>query len=235
MRCIICKKHIPLGKNKCPYCGRTIEEAKKEKNAIDDDMNDRIYQIDEAYGLNVDFVRMSTEKLEKFFGDIYERFEKDESINKLIQEDFEKLLNHVENIDKELQNRYPVRDELVNKVKSGQSVILDLLNNYNPPQVYAAAFQIRSNTEEQLRDKYNFPYLEVHPFGFKLSYPKMFLTVSQNKDDASKMFYDHLMLNKFVHKSKSNDVIIHQKLPTAEAQVEYLKSAYQLRKKYNLV
>ncbi len=235
MRCMICKKQIPLGKNKCDYCGRTIEEANKEKIINDEDNKNRLYQIDKAYGLDVDFVRMSTEKLEKFFGDIYKHFENDASVNKLIRDDFEKLLNHIGGVDKELQNRYPVRDELVNKSISGQSVILDLLDNYNPPQVYAAAFQIRSNTEEHLRDTYKFPYLEVHPYGFKMTYPKMFLIVSNNKDDAFRMFKDHVMLNKFVHKSKSNDEIIHQKLPTFEAQVKYLKRAYQIRKKYNLV
>lgn len=235
MKCIKCKKDIPQDKTRCLYCGTSITEAKEEQKRFNEEMQDRFYQIDDAYGLKVDFVRMSTEKLETFFDDIYTRFEKDRLLKDQNQNNFEKIFNHLNKVDEELQKRYPVREEVLEAKKSGETLIDDLLDKYNPPQVYAAAFQIRSNTEALLRDKFNFKYKEEYPYGFVKKYNEIFLIITKDKKDTVRLLNDHSMLNKFIHKSQINDKHINSKFPTMESKVKFIREAYKLRKKYNLI
>lgn len=243
MICLNCGGWIRDGKTICPYCNTSVSVAKEARDEDDRTLEKRYKQIDEAFGFNVDVSKMPTDKLENFIDDISQRFDEYHQQNKMTKDSLEKVLAHLEKVDTELQDRYPVR-KTVEIISTGQQStgipILDLLSNYTPPEVHASAAKIRSTTERLLRDEFKYPYLEyIAPDGkkvnkFKHSYFYMFNQIIKDRNIAQKIYDDHKYLNKFVHESKKNDQEIESKLGTKESQADYLKKVYELRKKYCL-
>lgn len=236
MKCLNCGGKIPDNAWKCPYCGMSIDDAAQNRKAQDQYLKERFFQIDKAYGFDVDYYKMSTDDLEQFFKKIYYEFEKNESKQNKYDEQFEKILEHISRVDEELQQRYPFRGK--NSDLDNDST-LDLLTKYDPPEVYTAAAQIRLKCERQLRDYYHYPYRDKKendlPPGFKQTYGKMFGEITKSAELANKFWKYHLMLNKFVHSSDYNDIEIKKHYPTIENQVTFLKDVYGYYKKYNLL
>lgn len=244
MRCLKCGGEIPSNLNICPYCGQSIQQSINERMVVDERLKIRFAQIDEEFGMNVDYVVMNTQKLNEFFNDIYGKFLKLDTNDHNIQSQLTKIMNHLASVDEELQNRFAERGAEPSNlgfVPFG-NIVFYLLDKCNPPEVNCAAYKIRSSTERLLKDHYNFPYgiIKTSPngrktYGFKKPYPEMFKSIAKNPYVAYQMFKDHLILNRFVHEGEENDRFIAQIFPTKEDQKRFLKSAYELRKKYNLV
>lgn len=244
MRCPYCRGEISSYTLFCPYCGKSVNQSTNEMEAIDKKLEKRFLQIDEVFGLKKDYVSMDTNTLNKFFNDIFEKFQNIDLNDLEVKANLEKIMNHLCQVDEHLQSRFPERGEEAPKsnFKGSGSIVLDLLENCNPPEVNCAAYKIRSATERMLKDYYKFPYgvVNVTPegrktYGFKTKYPEMFKNVTKSPEIAKEMFNDHLLINKFVHEGKENDQAILERFPTKELQARFLKKAYELRKKYNLV
>ena len=220
MRCINCGGEIPAELVVCPYCGYATEDLQTMRVRQNAELKNRYYQIDKEYGLDVDYVSMPTEELLRFMESIEQKLQKDEADGALTRQLLSKVLSHVSNVDEELQR--------------------SLLNDYRPPEVYAAAFKIRSGSERMLRDKYHFEYItkkdDVHKrLGFTLRYRPMFEMVTKSEKVAKQLTDDRRILNWFVHESAHNDSEIKKRLPTREAQANYLKQVYSRYKKYHLL
>ena len=245
MKCFNCGGEIPTNSNNCPYCGETVLEMSKTKAIIDDKLNYRFKQIDKLFGLETDFVSLSNLELEKYFTKIMNELDqiKTDNINNKIY--FDEIMKHIDDVEFELQSRFPIKKglsdaEIASKVNSSGDIVMSLLNDFVPPEVDCAAFKIRSLTEKKLKDVYHFKYGKYKndgkDFGFEKTYFDMFkIVANQNVFVAKKLCDDHTLLNQFVHSGEINERQIKQKLPTIDKQVEFLRSAYNLRKKYNLV
>lgn len=242
MRCINCGGEIPAELVVCPYCGYATEDLQTMRVRQNAELKNRYYQIDKEYGLDVDYVSMPTEELLRFMESIEQKLQKDEADGALTRQLLSKVLSHVSNVDEELQSRFPLRKMPVLQKTGAQNedIVISLLNDYRPPEVYAAAFKIRSGSERMLRDKYHFEYItkkdDVHKrLGFTLRYRPMFEMVTKSEKVAKQLTDDRRILNWFVHESAHNDSEIKKRLPTREAQANYLKQVYSRYKKYHLL
>ena len=162
----------------------------------------------------------------------------------VIKDNYDKIIRHIEKLDNEISKRTPLKPNLEEKVENirrivkdkNKDVVLACLEDFTPAELHCAAFKIRSTTEKLLKDKFNYNYYRDRNgrWRFQKNYETMFCEITKNREVAKKMFNSHLLLNKFVHEGKQNDEIIRKHYPTLEKQIEFLKSEYLLRKKYNL-
>lgn len=240
MRCLRCNRDIGA-KPVCPYCGYSVKEAAAERKRQDEKLQESFMQIDEAYGLSVNYVKMSTEDLEKFFESVNSRFEEDSRNHALTMKEIEKISQHIDSVEETLQGRYPIREEAYfkpqKKTVGVQDFVLCLLNDYNPPKLAAAAFQLRETCERQVKDYYKLKIKNKYNEE-GLSWPEIFSAIThrpRNSSTVKKLLHYRKFLNYFVHGSKMNDKLIKDTFKTVAKQKQYIVDTLNLFEEHNLI
>lgn len=242
MLCKNCGASIRDNLAKCPYCQMSLKDIQSSREKDDENLENRFIQIDDLFGFKVNYTILDNSELANFYNKIFENFEKIDLDNNLFKENLGKIINQVESVEEEFQSRFPIREDAIKELpKCNADIVIDLLENYNPPEVNAAAYKIRALTERQLKDFYHFEYgkwptsdPKQTRHGFKDKYFDMFMKVTNDNAVSFELNRIHSILNNFVHEGKENDEFLEKKFPTKEKQVDFLLKSYELFKKYNL-
>lgn len=262
MKCLNCGGETG-GKAVCPYCKMPIKTASKIREENDKTLQERFIQIDEAYGLNVDYVSMTPKRMEEFFVEISNKFEEDRKRQRFTEEQLEKILQHLDDVDETLQSKLPLRDGatfLPTKLKlfAPSQAILSLINDYDPPYFVAAAFQLRACCERQLNVMYNDkvddiaeqykqernkafdarkndPSIKIPPFPYVRIFSE-YTKLSTVSNDVWKLYKRRKILHLFVHASDKNDKELEEYLKkTSKSKQEFIVDTLNLFTKYNLI
>lgn len=229
MKCLNCSSSFDDNLLKCPYCKMDVNKASLKRLVDEKIISDRIIEINKEFGLISSIKDMNDKELAKFFSSLYEKCQNSED---------EASLNQLSIVSEEYNSRLNIRKEITDNLKSTEDVVFDLLDNYDPPEVYAAAFKIRALTERVLKDEYKIPYNndnEDKIYRFAYPYYDLFKEITKDSKVASKLTKDHSKINLFIHEGKENDEKLQKTFKNKQEQVEFLKNAYNLRKKYNLI
>jgi predicted RNA-binding Zn-ribbon protein involved in translation (DUF1610 family) len=243
MQCLNCGGNIPDGAYKCPYCGNTLQQSKRQRDRDNDMLAKRFVQIDDAFSLHTDYTSMPTDKLQAFLAQIEEKFDEYKRLSNLTSDQISKINEHIYNIDEYLQEcRLPLRAGLRDMaIQLPNSTIEErvnsLINYFNPPDVYSAAFNLRCAIEKKLRDYYKLPYNSHSESGlpFGKAYVDIFSDIIRNRGAAENCAYARHNLNYFVHSCEENERQLNRHYPLMSDKVNFILSSMQLFLRYNLI
>ena len=232
----------------CPYCGNTVAEAKRLDEERNERINKRASFIDDLFFLPSNIHELDTARLEKLYDDLLDKYNR--SCAELSEEQDKKAQDNIEAVNellplqeeisrlKDIIKQYESSGQTTPRVKTSTGLVNFLIKECNPPQIYCAAYILRSECDRCLQERYHYKYgynKNLKKYVFEKPFLRMFLEITKDKGVIKKLDEMRTLTNKFVHKSVLNDNEIRVKIGDKNAVMVYLNTLLNTLIKYKLI
>ena len=158
------------------------------------------------------------------------------TVYSVLNDKLKKVVEHIDEVNEYLQSKKPIRGNIsTNNIGiKGADLVYYYLDNIVPPDVYTAAFKLRSLNERKISDYYKFKKDEDGR-SFTLSYYNIYLILTKNKEVARKLVEGRNVLNMFVHADSRNDKLLKLRFNSIDDEIKFIKDLANMFKKYKLI